>query len=845
MGQALSVTPDGPDLTTEQVSQLWAQAEPLLKQLKQSTEEKSAMWIPNIGQTAGLLVGAVVMVVTPSVQAAENYIAGRCKVSLPDSGAEISPTSDGGIYLFNYHRGDPRYQGFTFNDDSTKVTLVVAPTHGKVVNEESSVSNNYSHYYANEGYYGQDRFVMQVEKNGVKVRIQYLIEVPREGEATTYLCEPASGSWKISSTTPSLDNARLQSLFDATNINNSVNVTFADLPSGAVGQTTGTSITLDTNAAGNGWFIDPTPTLNEEWLPTSNPNEWKAKLGSAAYNKMDMLSVLLHEYGHALGIEHSADQYNFMATTLTAGVRRLPSGEELALMQQLITGIKTDMAAVTTQGSGNTPTQLPLIPLGGFGLAFLGRLRGTRYGGINIVPDPNTLVTQYSVTANAKLTNGSFVASNNLPVDNGWATQGSVDFTGSKATLQEVTTRQTRLNQVFAINPTDRYLSFTLSGSALDNVNGAPDDAFEVALLDANTGLSLLGSTGLSHSDAFLNIQADGTEYLGSQASRLPADGTSALPTSRTYRVDLSGIAAGTAVNLSFDLIGFGKATSHITVSNVRVSGLPELHDDAASMVEDGTLAFDPFAQVDNAALLQLGSHVVDVPAHGNVTVNADGTFVYTPAHDYFGTDSFSYRLNDGSLESNLATVSVTIAAVNDAPVAGDVYATIAEDTPLLITLGSSVRDVDSINVTTQIVTNPAHGVLTLNNDGSYTYTPNANYNGTDSFTYQANDGAADSNLASVNINVTPVNDAPVTTDMNVITLEDNALLFDVRTSVSDVRQDTGEDPTHKREQPDMDRSGIKPDAQWMVQLLTHCYRHSLSSAPASASGLLNYLLVW
>jgi VCBS repeat-containing protein len=482
---------------------------------------------------------------------------------------------------------------------------------------------------------------------------------------------------------------------------------------------------------------------------------------------------------------------------------------------------------------------LPLIPLGGFGLAFLGRLRGTRYGGINIVPDPNTLVTQYSVTANAKLTNGSFVASNNLPVDNGWATQGSVDFTGSKATLQEVTTRQTRLNQVFAINPTDRYLSFTLSGSALDNVNGAPDDAFEVALLDANTGLSLLGSTGLSHSDAFLNIQADGTEYLGSQASRLPADGTSALPTSRTYRVDLSGIAAGTAVNLSFDLIGFGKATSHITVSNVRVSGLPELHDDAASMVEDGTLAFDPFAQVDNAALLQLGSHVVDVPAHGNVTVNADGTFVYTPAHDYFGTDSFSYRLNDGSLESNLATVSVTIAAVNDAPVAGDVYATIAEDTPLLITLGSSVRDVDSINVTTQIVTNPAHGVLTLNNDGSYTYTPNANYNGTDSFTYQANDGAADSNLASVNINVTPVNDAPVTTDMNVITLEDNALLFDVRTSVSDVRQDTGEDPTHKREQPDMDRSGIKPDAQWMVQLLTHCYRHSLSSAPASASGLL------
>ncbi|MEO7482098.1 MAG: matrixin family metalloprotease, partial [Sulfuriferula sp.] len=228
----------------------------------------------------------------------------------------------------------------------------------------------------------------------------------------------------------------------------------------------------------------------------------------AAYGKMDMLSVLLHEYGHALGIDHNADQHNYMGTTLTPGVRRLPSAEELALMQQLISDVKVEMAAVSTQGSGNTPTQLPLIPLGGFGLAFLGRLRSSRYGSSTVMADYSTLVTQYAVTANAKLTNGTFTVANGLPVDNGWATQGSVDFTGSKATLQEVTTSQTRLNQVFAINPRDRFLSFTLSGSALDDVTGAPDDAFEVALLDANTGKSLLGGTGLSHSDAFLNIQA-------------------------------------------------------------------------------------------------------------------------------------------------------------------------------------------------------------------------------------------------------------------------------------------------------------------------------------------------
>ena len=98
---------------------------------------------------------------------------------------------------------------------------------------------------------------------------------------------------------------------------------------------------------------------------------------------------------------------------------------------------------------------------------------------------------------------------------------------------------------------------------------------------------------------------------------------------SRTYRVDLAGIAAGTVANLSFDLIGFGSNGSHVTVRDVRVSGLPELHDDVASMAEDGALAFDPFAQVDNAALLQLGSHVVDQPAHGTNKV----TGLFSPFH--------------------------------------------------------------------------------------------------------------------------------------------------------------------------------------------------------------------
>ena len=114
---------------------------------------------------------------------------------------------------------------------------------------------------------------------------------------------------------------------------------FTDLPATALGQTVGegsqATITLDTNAAGHGWYVDPTPLdpstssglANADYLPTSNPNIWQAKAGTDAAGKMDMLSVLLHEYGHALGLEHSAQVGDFMSATLQPGERRLPNAD--------------------------------------------------------------------------------------------------------------------------------------------------------------------------------------------------------------------------------------------------------------------------------------------------------------------------------------------------------------------------------------------------------------------------------------------------------------------------------------------------------------------------------------
>lgn len=167
----------------------------------------------------------------------------------------------------------------------------------------------------------------------------------------------------------------------------------------------------------------------------------------------------------------------------------------------------------------------------------------------------------------------------------GWSTTGDVSFANGAATLTETATTQTRLNQVFVLGENDRFLFFTVANAALGDQANGPDDAFEVALIDANTGLSLLGGTGLTHNDAILNRQADGTEQRaaspeGGDASGISvvnnADAPKEVPLgcgSRTYLVDLAGIAAGTVVNLAFDLIGFGQG---LAAQNSRLTYTPE-----------------------------------------------------------------------------------------------------------------------------------------------------------------------------------------------------------------------------------------------------------------------------
>ncbi len=156
----------------------------------------------------------------------------------------------------------------------------------------------------------------------------------------------------------------------------------------------------------------------------------------------------------------------------------------------------------------------------------------------------------------------------------------------------------------------------------------------------------------------------------------------------------------------------------------------------------------------------------VSRPARGTVLVAADGSFIYTPRADISGQDAFSYRASDGSAESLDVTVTIDITPVDDAPVARADRYTTAEDEPLRLPAGSSVltndTDVDSTTLTATLAAGPLHGQLTLAADGTFRYVPEPNFFGMDRFTYRASDGTSTSSIAEVTLEVTSVNDVPV-----------------------------------------------------------------------------------
>ncbi|OEH68093.1 MAG: hypothetical protein BAX61_04635 [Psychrobacter sp. B29-1] len=209
--------------------------------------------------------------------------------------------------------------------------------------------------------------------------------------------------------------------------------------------------------------------------------------------------------------------------------------------------------------------------------------------------------------------------------------------------------------------------------------------------------------------------------------------------------------------------------TQTATITVASVNDLPVSKNSNIEATED-TVATGQLEAATDADSDNLTYAIKDNAANGTVIVNADGSYSYTPDTDFNGEDSFTYTIDDGQGGMITQTATITVAAVNDAPVAEDSSISTDEDT---VAKGQLVAtDVDGDNLTFALDSGASNGTAIVNASGSYSYTPNANFNGSDSFTYTITDGT-ETITQTATITVASVNDLPVSTDSSSSTNED------------------------------------------------------------------------
>ena len=704
--------------------------------------------------------------------------------------AENPSEPDNAANMFNFSTDVKNYFADRRWAFSGQVSATVSrpPQHGTLTADYPDYPGIYT-YHPDPGYLGSDRITVVATIGGKTLRMEYYVRVMNfvpvdDQQPDMYergYCPVNSRVWQISMLPDASNKSALlvdeftpgsgdSAAFWASSIvPSAIHVRIADLPGTMLAQTTGSEIVIDKDAAGFGWYVQGGQQDSSAFLPTSNPSVFQARDGSEAQGKMDLLSVLWHEFGHVLGLDHSDARDDFMSAALDPGTRRLPTDEEMAALRTLY-----DAAATAGVDPTGNPTD-PALPLGlGFTIFGLGRLRRSAYGGWTVAiesaklqPAEGQTATRNEVTT-ARATLGSAF--------DDWTHAGVGQSDDGSLVMAENSADNAHLEQSFMVGAQDRYVAFTVDNDMKADANG-PGDAFEVALLNRATGASLVGTDGLTSSDAAINIQATGQEALSSSVHKVRnADG------STTYYLDLqSGAFAGQAASLSFDLIGFGATDSTVSIRDIHLVQQPLAMDDAFATDEDTALTLPVLANDLPGGAAATSITVVDGPLHGTIELDADGLPHYTPAANYNGEDSFTYRYTTADGQSNVATVRITVRPVNDVPTVQDslVEATIMAGKPSTFDPLAGASDVEGDLLAARLVGQPAHGTVVANVDGTWTYVADVTYAGMDELTYVVDDGTGSSQPVTVRFTVLPANTAPVAHDAELALQEDGSILID------------------------------------------------------------------
>jgi hypothetical protein len=332
--------------------------------------------------------------------------------------------------------------------------------------------------------------------------------------------------------------------------------------------------------------------------------------------------------------------------------------------------------------------------------------------------------------------------------------------------------------------PTVQWQQSTDSGSTFNNISGATGTSYTTAAATAAMNgyqyraVFTNGIGSATSNAASLTVTAANHPPVATGQSVTTAEDTAKAITvsgsdpdgdALTYSVvagPLHGALSGTVPNLTYTpaLNYYGLDNFTFKANDGKIDSATAMVSITVTSVNDAPIALAQSvttAEGTAQAITLTGTDVennplqyvlLSLPLHGSL----GGTLpnlTYFPAGGFFGADSFSFKVNDGALDSAPATVSLTVTAVNHQPIASAQSVTTVQDTPKAITLSGS--DADGNPLTYAVVTQPAHGTLS-GTAPNLTYTPTPRYSGPDSFTFKVNDGTVDSAPGTVSITVTP-----------------------------------------------------------------------------------------